>query len=91
MTKERRTFTLSRELDEAIGFLATAKQMSLSEFLETRLRMLPEILKQIERFQNLPEDPIIKIEGAEKITPDTPTRIFPKESIRQSEKKLLAQ
>ena len=65
MTNELHLFTLSKELDEAIAFLATAKQMSLSEFLETRLRMNPEIQKQIERFQNLPEDPIIDIKKIE--------------------------
>lgn len=76
MTKQRRSFTLSKELDEAIDFLATAKQMSLSEFLETRLRMNPEILKQIERFQNLPEDPIIEIERTGKISSDAPRTIM---------------
>jgi len=82
MTKERLTFTLSRELNEAIAFLATAKQMSLSEYLESRLRMVPEILKQIERFQNLPEDPIIDIKKIEdKMGRKIPTRISPKATI----------
>ena len=92
MTKERRTFTISKELDEAIAFLATAKQMSLSEFLETRLYMNEEIKKQIQRFQNLPEDPIIdikKIEG--EIGGKIPARISPKALTEKTGKKLLVQ
>lgn len=79
MTKERRTIILSKELDETIAFLASARQMSLSQFLETRLRTIPEIQRQIERFQNLPEDPIIdikKIEG--EIGRGIPSRITSK-------------
>jgi len=91
MTKERRTFTISKELDEAIAFLATAKQMSLSEFLETRLYMNDEIKKQIQRFQSLPDDPIIDVKIKDQISPDAPTRIFPKKPIEQTGKKLLAQ
>jgi hypothetical protein len=79
MTKERRTITLSKELDEVIAFLASGRQMNLSEFLETRLRMLPEIQKQIEAFQNLPEDPIIDIKKIEKKTGrKIPGRMSPK-------------
>lgn len=59
MTKERRTVTLSKELDEVVAFLASAKQMTLSEFVESRLRMNQEILRQIEKFQNLPEEPAV--------------------------------
>lgn len=89
MTKERRTITLAKELDEVLAYLASAKQMSLSEFLETRLYMLPEIQKQIERFQNLPDDPIIDVKIKEQISPDAPTRIFSKKPIEQTGKKLL--
>lgn len=91
MTKERRTITLAKELDDAIAFLASAKQMSLSEFLETRLYMNEEIKRQIERFQNLPEDPIIDVKIKDQMSPDAPTRIFPKKPIEQTGKKLLVQ
>lgn len=90
MTKERRTITLSKELDETIAFLASARQMSLSEFLETRLRMIPEIQKQIERFQNLPEDPIIDIKKVEgEISKDAPVKIPSKSQTEQTGSKLL--
>ena len=59
MTKERHSITLSKELSEGLAFLASSKQMNLSEYLETRLRYLPEIQRQITRFEDLPEDPII--------------------------------
>ncbi len=79
MTKERITFTLSRELYEVIAFRASAKQMNLSEYLESRLRMLPEIQKQIEIFQNLPEDPIIDTTKIEKETgKKIPAKISPR-------------
>lgn len=90
MTKERRTITLSKELDEAIAFLASARQMSLSELLETRLRMIPEIQKQIERFQNLPEDPIIDIKRIEgEIGRNIPSRLSPKSPTEQTRKVLI--
>lgn len=85
MTKERLTFTLSKELNEAITLLAAARQMTVSEFLETRLYMIPEIQKQIERFQNLPEDPIIdtkKIE--EKTGKKIPARLSPKAPMKNN-------
>jgi hypothetical protein len=91
MTKERRTITLSRELDEALAYLASAKQMSLSEFLETRLYMNKEIQEHIEQFKNLPDDPIIDVKIKDQMSPDAPTRIFPKKPIEQTGKKLLAQ
>jgi Zn-dependent M32 family carboxypeptidase len=59
MTKVKHSITLSKELSELVAFLASAKQMNLSEYFETRLRMVPEIQKQITQFENLPEDPII--------------------------------
>jgi hypothetical protein len=91
MTKERRTVTLSKELDEVIAFLASGKQMNLSEFLETRLRMLPEIQKQIERFQNLPEDPIINIKKIEKkMGRKIPSRLSPKSSQKQARNLILS-
>jgi hypothetical protein len=91
MTKERRTVTLSKELDEVIAFLASAKQMNLSEFLETRLRMLPEIQKQIERFQNLPEDPIIDIKKIKKETGRKIPKhlIFSKSTTKEEKKPLI--
>ncbi|MGQ0771836.1 MAG: hypothetical protein ACT4NT_03600 [Nitrososphaerota archaeon] len=92
MTKERRTITLARELDEAIAYLASAKQMSLSEFLETRLYMNKEIQEHIEQFKNLPDDPIIdakKIEG--RISKKIPSKTPHKSSSQQNEKKLLVQ
>ena len=91
MTKERRTVTLSKELDDVIAFLASGRQMNLSEFLETRLRMLPEIQKQIERFQNLPEDPIIDIKKIEKKTGRRiPARLSPKLSTKRDRKLILS-
>lgn len=89
MTKERITFTVSKELYEVVAFRASAKQMNLSEYLESRLRMVPEILKQIEVFQNLPEDPIVSIKKDE-IDPSIETRpvIFSK-STKKLEKDTL--
>lgn len=69
MTKEKHSIALSKELSEAIAFLASAKQMNLSEYLETRLRMIPEIQKQIIRFEDLPEDPILDMNKINKSTP----------------------
>lgn len=92
MTKERRTIILSKELDETIAFLASARQMSLSQFLETRLRTIPEIQKQIERFHNLPDDPIIdvkKIEG--KTGREIPSRLISKMPIRSKGSVLASQ
>lgn len=57
MTKHRRTFTLSKELDEALPLVASGLSMNISEFLETRLRSIPEIKIAIERINELPEDP----------------------------------
>lgn len=59
MTKQRRTITISRELDGVIGLLATAKQKNYSEYLESRLMYVPEIEKELKRLQALPEIPSI--------------------------------
>lgn len=57
MTKVRRTVTISTELDEAISMLTVSKNMNYSEFLESRLRMVPIIQKMIEHLERLPEIP----------------------------------
>lgn len=59
MTKQRRTVTLSRELDDVIALLASSKQMNYSEFLETRLRTLPEVIKTVEQLNSMPEEPTL--------------------------------
>lgn len=56
MTKQRRTLALSTELDGVIGLLATRKKMNYSEYVESRLKLVPEILNELQRLQNLPED-----------------------------------
>ena len=61
MTKQRRTITVSRELDGVIGLLATAKQMNVSEYLESRLMFVPEIEKELKRLQQLPDIPTIAL------------------------------
>lgn len=91
MTKERRTITLSRELDEALAYLASAKQMSLSEFLETRLYMNKEIQEHIEQFKNLPDDPIMDVKKNEGRISDKIPKKIPHESDQRSEKRLLVQ
>lgn len=91
MTKERRTITLSKELDDVIAFLASGKQMNLSEYLETRLRMIPEIQRQIETFQNLQDDPIVNVKKIEKqLGRKIPGRISPKSSSKKFSKMLVA-
>jgi len=56
MTKQRRTLAFSAELDGVIGLLATRKKMNYSEYVESRLKLVPEILNKLQRLQNLPED-----------------------------------
>ncbi|MDE2590242.1 MAG: hypothetical protein KGL95_11350 [Patescibacteria group bacterium] len=63
MTKQKRTVTVSGELDAAIGLLAIAKDMNYSEYVETRLRMVPEILQEIQQVSSLPENPPAMIKG----------------------------
>jgi len=58
MTKPRKTFSLSGELNEAIALAASGVNMNHSLFLETRIRKLPEIQRVLEKVQNLPEDPV---------------------------------
>ena len=74
MTKQRRTIALSSELDGVIGLLATRKKMNYSEYIESRLKLVPEILNELQRLQSIPEDasPMIKgsLKDALKITDD---------------------
>ncbi len=87
MTKEKHSIALSKELSEAITFLASAKQMNLSEYLETRLRMIPEIQRQIDRFEDLPDDPIIDMKKIEESRPKN-YEMLSKEFTRNLEKSL---
>jgi hypothetical protein len=74
MTKQRRTIALSAELDGVIGLLATRKKMNYSEYVESRLKLVPEILNELKRLQSLPEDapPTVKgsLRDALKVTDD---------------------
>ncbi|MGI0047682.1 MAG: hypothetical protein ACREBB_10930 [Nitrosotalea sp.] len=56
MTKQRRTVALSAELDGIIGMLASRKKMNYSEYVESRLKLVPEILNELKKLQNMPED-----------------------------------
>jgi len=79
MTKEMLTFTLSKEPDEAIAFMAAARQMTVPEFSETGLYMIWGIQKQTERFQSLPEDPAVDTGRIVKKTGKRiPARLSPK-------------
>jgi translation elongation factor EF-Tu-like GTPase len=62
MTKQRRTIGISAELDGVIGLLAARKKMNYSEYVESRLKLVPEILNELQRLQSMPDDasPIIK-------------------------------
>jgi len=62
MTKQRRTMALSAELDGVIGLLATRKKMNYSEYVESRLKLVPEILNELQRLQSMPDDvpPMVK-------------------------------
>jgi hypothetical protein len=74
MTKQRRTLALSAELDGVIGLLATRKKMNYSEYVESRLKLVPEILNELQRLQSMPGDvpPMIKgsLKDALKVTDD---------------------
>ncbi len=74
MTKQRRTIGISAELDGVIGLLATRKKMNYSEYVESRLKLVPEILNELQKLQSMPEDvsPMIKgsLKDALKITDD---------------------
>jgi hypothetical protein len=47
---------LSAELDGVIGLLATRKKMNYSEYVESRLKLVPEILHELQILQSVPED-----------------------------------
>ena len=51
MTKQKRAISISGELDVAIGLLATRRGMNYSEFVETRLREIPELAGEIKRLR----------------------------------------
>ncbi len=48
MTKQRRMIGLSAELDGVIGLLATCKKVNYSEYIESRLNLVPEILNELQ-------------------------------------------
>lgn len=61
MTKIRRTVNFSVELDGVLGLLSTSSQQNLSEFLEYRLRELPEVKDMLQKIRTVPElPPMIK-------------------------------
>jgi hypothetical protein len=62
MTKQRRTVAFSAELDGVIGLLTSRKKMNYSEYVESRLKLVPEILNELQRLQSMPEDvpPMVK-------------------------------
>ena len=64
MTKQRRTIALSAELDGVIGLLATRKKMNYSEYVESRLKLVPELLNELQRLQSLPEEAPSTIKGS---------------------------
>ena len=57
MTKIRRTVNFSIELDGVLGLLSSSSQQNLSEFLEYRLRELPEVKTMMEKLRTVPELP----------------------------------
>jgi len=63
MTKQKRTIAISAELDGIIGLLATKKMMNYSEYVESRLKLVPEIARELQRLQGLPEDAFIPIKN----------------------------
>ncbi len=63
MTKQKRAISISSELDGAIGLLAMKHEMNYSEFIETRLREIPEMTNEIKRLRALPKDPPAMIKG----------------------------
>lgn len=61
MTKVRRTVNFSIELDGVLGLLSSSSQQNLSEFLEYRLRELPEAKTLMQKLRTVPEpNPMIK-------------------------------
>ncbi|MEX0861683.1 hypothetical protein [Nitrosopumilus sp.] len=57
MTKTRRTVNFSIELDGVLGLLASSSQQNLSEFLEYRLREIPEVKNMLQKIRTVPEMP----------------------------------
>ncbi len=57
MTKTRRTVNFSIELDGVLGLLASSSQQNLSEFLEYRLREIPEVKTMLQKIRTVPEMP----------------------------------
>lgn len=57
MTKQRRTIALSAELDGVIGIMASRKKMNYSEYVESRLKLVPEILNELQRIQGMSDVP----------------------------------
>ncbi len=57
MTKVRRTVNFSVELDGVLGILSSSVQQNLSEFLEYRLREIPEINEMLQKIRTVPELP----------------------------------
>ncbi len=61
MTKIRRTVNFSVELDGVLGVLSSSAQQNLSEFLEYRLRELPEVNDMLQKIRTVPDlPPMIK-------------------------------
>jgi hypothetical protein len=56
MTKQRRTVAFSAELDGVIGLLSSRKKMNYSEYVESRLKLVPEISNELQRLQSMPDD-----------------------------------
>jgi hypothetical protein len=63
MTKQRRTIALSAELDGVIGLVSSRKKMNYSEYVESRLKLVPEILHELQRLQNMPDDVPSMVKG----------------------------
>ncbi len=57
MTKQKRAISISGELDGAIGLLAMRHSMNYSEFVETRLREIPELANEIRRLRAVENPP----------------------------------
>ena len=75
MSKVRRTITFSTELDEAMSMLAASKNMSYSEFLESRLRTVSLIQQMIGKLEELPEMPVVNTDQL-KVHGDEPLQVI---------------
>ena len=61
MTKVRRTVNFSIELDGILGLLSSSVQQNMSEFLEYRLREVPEVNALLQKHRTISEpNPMIK-------------------------------